>query len=440
MEMVFKLNSSFLDQMDSNQIYQSIIRNMEVGNEVIKQGNSTEVSIGTIIAVCLNQQKAAVLWKDGSGVAEVNELSDLLPRRDSHKTTAVIIADENARLRVDGATSLERRYSSRRKKSTSGSPTQPSHPMRCCCGWNKIITPLVTRCQKCRFYLHQICVGTVNSIITSCNFCNNNLPTDYNENSAIPYQLLKQRFYSPSITITRDVGNQYRNTMKEVRDIITSMGYIIRILSGGYDGELQQQSVQKLCISACSSAISEGYFEKKYPASVINEMRLDPASRVVLLLDGKSPVAVIATAANSCVPNDVKDLIKTSHQSINLPLVTTNASHRGKRLARLLLLHELASWSCEGRTSAHLSMSLVKVSKSDKFYFSEASKSLYESFGFKLAHPRRLQREDGLLTCDFTKYETTKGVTMVNSDIPTAVVENTIKVTTTSESKRRKAG
>eukprot|EP01060_Flectonema_neradi_P024671 TRINITY_DN3357_c1_g1_i2.p1 TRINITY_DN3357_c1_g1~~TRINITY_DN3357_c1_g1_i2.p1 ORF type:complete len:419 (+),score=87.23 TRINITY_DN3357_c1_g1_i2:858-2114(+) len=418
---------------------------MEVGDEVCIQ-QKEEFEFGTVISISSDLKKAAVLWKGGNGVTAIEEVSDLTPRHSkSQPTGRMVIADENAQLRISDSSQLARRYSSRRNNKSSFEPTSEAsnRTLRCHCGWDHIISPLLTRCQKCNFSLHQTCVGTSNSIISSCNFCDNNLPTDYSDNCPIPLPFLSQRFYSPSSMISKDDNEKYIEIMNAVNNKITSLGYTMRVLRGGVDGELQQQNTQKLCISACSSAVSEGFFDKKYPAAVFNEMRVDPSSRVLLLHGkGRSPAAVIATAANSSVPGDAQQ-IPDWHRAINLPLVTTNASHRKQGLARLLVLHELASWSAEGRTSAHLSMSLVKVTSQKgpaKFYFSEASKSLYELFDFKMVHPREVILEDDRPTCDFTEYETSKGVTMFSQDVPTAVMRNCQRFLTSDSTKRRKAG
>eukprot|EP00755_Sulcionema_specki_P025830 Sspe_Gene.84207::Locus_55273_Transcript_1_1_Confidence_1.000_Length_1431::g.84207::m.84207 len=311
--------------------------------------------------------------------------------------------------------------------------------VRCVCGWNRIITPLVIRCRTCDCWLHCVCVGVrcpedMPQGLNTCTFCEWGWPRatqvlpaapmspDTNEPYQIPIELIQQRFLPATCPPQRPI---FHAIQRAVKDRLAADGFELELLPGGKNGPLDNDAAVQECIEVCSSSVAEGYFDHRYPMNAFSSMRTDSCSRVTLLRDPRTgkAAAVLASSGNDCplvlkgacralerafndprmdqylctMSIDVLRIFSQIHQFwpfIHLSLVATNSKYRQRGLASLLMLHDLAAWAAEGRTQMYLNMTLLRrtVSVTTKpknasqpktetkavFYYSKPSRMLYE--------------------------------------------------------------
>ena len=304
--------------------------------------------------------------------------------------------------------------------------------VRCACGWNRVITPMMIACDDCRCLSHCVCVGMRSPENESgkpgkaplkCIFCDNSCarptrilpcppPPLSNKNYQIPISLIQQRLFPTSVPTQKNVFFTMQNCVKTK---LTARGYSVEVILGGRHCQLDCDTSVQECVDVCSSAVADGYFDHRYPQNAFSAMRLDPCSRVTVVREvrtGKA-VAVLASSGNDCPlflkstcvtlqraivdpqASSYLDLTQVDalrnlaamtnhHNIVHLSLVATQKDHRKRGLGSMLMLYDMAGWAAEGRTQMYLNMTLLRktVGKEKKaaFFYSIPSKHMYERY------------------------------------------------------------
>eukprot|EP01063_Lacrimia_lanifica_P014308 TRINITY_DN20927_c0_g1_i1.p1 TRINITY_DN20927_c0_g1~~TRINITY_DN20927_c0_g1_i1.p1 ORF type:complete len:597 (+),score=169.06 TRINITY_DN20927_c0_g1_i1:43-1833(+) len=349
--------------------------------------------------------------------------------------------------------------------------------VRCPCGWNDIVSPMMVPCASCSCLVHCVCVGirhpddlTRRGKRFLCVFCELRwprpvtiLPAPPLSPEGLPYRvptrMLLQRF-PPLAPIPPAVAEMFEAMKARLRKLVASKGYTIEEIHGGRYGVLDSSQMVATCASVCASAVREGIFNAAYPDTIFKNLRRDATARVLLVRDaaGQAPAAVLASSAAECPlrltealgalrcaldqpdPSLYLDMsdrtalariaaeVAAPEQLPHLIIVATAAEHRKRGLASALMLYDLLAWATAGRRQAYLNMALARtvVGGEPAFHYSAASLRLYESFGYRTVYPRPLVENpllpDGTKTCEWMGLDIDHGIEMVNMDVWQTVV------------------
>ena len=318
--------------------------------------------------------------------------------------------------------------------------------LRCVCGEFLIgARDQLLQCVQCHNWLHPLCVniGLQPSLLAAaapgfvCPFCTGSFKKRQRPETQTMVKLVEVPDARPTNAAAFDAA------ANAVRKSLAASGYTpVEFPHAALTDAAVEEAAQ-----CCRTSIEDLTFSESYPRYCLQEQQMNhhpylqgSAARTstdgrrivsVVLANGMDPYASLRQSLSqlrggltkgqmqpTSVTADALQ-ITTIDDFVHFTLIVTDDAHRGRGLAKRLLLLEMARWCARGRTRGFLNMALEKKIVGDRTLCSvaEAPKRLYTQCGFF----ELCERVDADGREVWSKREEDLGRIMVNLDMPTTV-------------------